>query len=117
MGLGRATTLIEPKLLYGSGASPPAQDAPAADAKDGRMFHFAVQQNLAASCLSRRSAHPYVRLEKRRTLSIVRCFSSSGSFQGNTAMSAFQASEATSTEVCSRYIGTSMRGGVPCTAS
>jgi len=44
---------------------------------------------------------------KRRTRSIVRCFSSSGSFHGNTVISAFGASEATSIEVCSGCPGTS----------
>jgi hypothetical protein len=37
---------------------------------------------------------------KRRTRSIVRCFSSSGSFHGNTVISALGASEATSVEAC-----------------
>jgi hypothetical protein len=45
--------------------------------------------------------------KKRRTRSIVRCFSSSGSFHGNTVISAFGASEATSIEVCSGCPGTS----------
>src|SRR6266478_5326340 len=45
--------------------------------------------------------------KKRRTRSIVRCFSSSGSFHGYTVISAFGASEATSIEVCSGCPGTS----------
>src|SRR5262245_28381109 len=45
--------------------------------------------------------------KKRRTRSIVRCFSSSGSFHGYTVISAFGASEATSIEVCSGCAGTS----------
>src|SRR5262249_48220368 len=45
--------------------------------------------------------------KKRRTRSIVRCFSSAGSFHGYTVISAFGASEATSIEVCSGCPGTS----------
>jgi hypothetical protein len=45
--------------------------------------------------------------KKLRTRLMVRCFSSSGSFHGNTVISAFGASEATSIEVCSGCPGTS----------
>ena len=45
--------------------------------------------------------------KKRRTRSIVRCFSSAGSFYGYTVISACGASEATSIEVCSGCPGTS----------
>ena len=44
---------------------------------------------------------------KRRTRSIVCCFSSSGSFHGNTVISALGAKEATSIDVCSGCPGTS----------
>ena len=43
----------------------------------------------------------------RRTRSMVRRFNSSGSFHGNTVISALGASEATSTDVCSGCAGTS----------
>ena len=46
-------------------------------------------------------------VDELRTRLIVRCFSSSGSFHGNTVISAFGASEATSIEVCSGCPGTS----------
>jgi hypothetical protein len=45
--------------------------------------------------------------KKRRTRSIVRCCSASGSFHGDTVISAFGASEATAIEVCSGGSGTS----------
>src|SRR6516164_1038354 len=46
-------------------------------------------------------------LRNVRTRLIVRCFNSSGSFHGNTVISAFGASDATSIEVCSGCPGTS----------
>lgn len=46
-------------------------------------------------------------LRKRRTLPIVRSFSSGGSRHGNTVISALGASEATSIEVCSGWAGVS----------
>ena len=54
-----------------------------------------------------RNRGPSSASEKRRTRSIVRCFSSAGSFHGYTVISAFGASEATSIEVCSGCAGTS----------
>ena len=45
--------------------------------------------------------------KNRRTRSIVRCFSSAGSFHGYTVISAFGASDATSIDVCSGCDGTS----------
>ena len=48
-----------------------------------------------------------MRLQKRRTRAIVRCFSSAGSFHGYTVDPACGASEATSIEVCSGCDGMS----------
>src|ERR1700740_705149 len=61
----------------------------------------------AAGAYRRKTLFGTCVVRKRRTRSIVRCFRSSGSFHGNTVISAFGASEATSIEVCSGCPGTS----------
>ena len=55
----------------------------------------------AAGAYRRKALFGTCAFRKRRTRLIVRCFNSSGSFHGNTVISAFGASEATSIEVCS----------------
>jgi len=73
-------------------SSLPARDHPARD-----LALSPLHPELPRTCAFR----------KRRTRSIVRCVNSSGSFHGNTVISAFGASEATSIEVCSGCPGTS----------
>ena len=81
---------------------PNKQDFPSAPATDVIIHEICTradrfQIRLTSYCAAARNGMCARR--KRRTRSIVRCFSSSGSFHGNTVISALGASEATSIEV------------------